>query len=123
MTRYKMIGRPIAPPFTILQEHQVGDVFDADLDEDVRNALLDVGALAEVSEASSASEEKESTEETPDVNESASAEDELGGVSLDPVVGPAQPEQPVEPEPASEPVPEPSQPARKSRGKSASGGE
>ncbi len=46
MMTYEMTGRP-APdaPFTVLLEHGVGDVFDADLDAETEDLLIKLGAL------------------------------------------------------------------------------
>jgi hypothetical protein len=42
--RYEMLGRPNVP-FPEIQDHRVGDVFEADIDPDTEYLLLGAGAL------------------------------------------------------------------------------
>lgn len=44
MKKYEMIGRP-AGAFSVLTDHAVGDVFDAKLDEETEERLVNLGAL------------------------------------------------------------------------------
>jgi hypothetical protein len=49
MKSYEMLGRPNVP-VPLLTDRRVGDVFDADIDADLEQQLLDAGALKVVNE-------------------------------------------------------------------------
>ena len=45
MARYVMTGRPVNAPFTELQDHQIGDIFEAEIDPEIERVLCGSGAL------------------------------------------------------------------------------
>lgn len=50
MTRYRVTGIPLSPPFTALQGREVGEVFSAKIDPTIEDVLVGAGALEIVNE-------------------------------------------------------------------------
>ena len=64
MTTYRVTGKPLAPPAPVLEGREIGDTFDADLDQETEQHLVAVGALATVSEPAKQEEPSERQADT-----------------------------------------------------------
>jgi len=45
MKRYKMLGRPIGAHYWALEDRAIGELFEANFDEETEDALLAAGAV------------------------------------------------------------------------------